>query len=280
MADKPQNIYFLKCNRCGHLNELLTETILFCQKCNRKLENNFIDWQAAHPENTFEDFKQQECTLTSNTEAAEKPDLKKNKNVKFWYLSAFAAIFVASFAIAYFFSGKANDLLKNEKIPKPILQQEWGKKQYGSTGLSLQTPFKLTPFPITLSEATMTIIKKIDSYKYETADGFMVMVICIQYKPQFGVLDLQEAAGNATDEIMNQLSTSNFDFEAGPLQKGDITGVFQKGSFVKNGIEFKFINAMLMKELRFWQVMASYKPDDKNGKEMAERIIDSIEIKE
>jgi len=278
MEDKLENIYFLKCNSCGHLNELRTETILFCKKCNRKLGNNFIDWQAAHPENTFEDFKSQKCVLTS--ESIEKPNVKKDKNTKLWYWSAFAAVFIISFAIAYFFSGKVFDLLKSEKLPEQVIQQEWEKKQYGSSGLSLQVPFKLTTYTITLSEGIMTIVKKIDSYKYESADGFMVMVICIQYKPQFGVLDLQEAAGNTTDEIMNQLGTSNFDFEAGPLQKGDISGVFQKGSFIKNGIEFKFINAMLMKELRFWQVMASYKPDDKNGKEMAERIIDSIEIKQ
>ena len=50
-------MYYLKCNNCGHLNKLDNENLLFCGKCNKKLENNFRDWQRKNSESSFEDFK-------------------------------------------------------------------------------------------------------------------------------------------------------------------------------------------------------------------------------
>lgn len=52
---------FLKCNKCGHLNEVKSEYLVFCQKCNRKLENNFQDWKVKNPDKTFDDFKELIC---------------------------------------------------------------------------------------------------------------------------------------------------------------------------------------------------------------------------
>lgn len=48
--------YYLKCTNCSHLNLLKTQYLVFCEKCNLKLKNNFSDWEKIHPDKNYNFF--------------------------------------------------------------------------------------------------------------------------------------------------------------------------------------------------------------------------------
>ena len=65
-------MHYLKCTKCGHFNEVKTEYLIFCTNCNKKLENNFAEWNRKYPEKSFDDFKHETCT----TQIEEIPQIK------------------------------------------------------------------------------------------------------------------------------------------------------------------------------------------------------------
>ena len=48
---------FLKCKNCGYENPINSEYLTFCGHCNKKLENNFREWQLSHSDKSFEDYQ-------------------------------------------------------------------------------------------------------------------------------------------------------------------------------------------------------------------------------
>ncbi len=103
---------YLKCNSCGHLNTLKTKYQIFCTDCNKKLENNFSDWNRVHPDKNFEDYKKTECISEEdiNNAKASKNSKAKKKGLKYWirFAATIAAISIAThfidFSVASIFS--------------------------------------------------------------------------------------------------------------------------------------------------------------------------------
>ncbi len=94
-------MYFLKCNKCGHFNEVKTDYLTFCSSCGKKLDNNFADWQVMNPDKTAEDFRRLVCISEEemrNNSVVEAP--KKKINLKYWI--AFAVAFAIFYAIGKF----------------------------------------------------------------------------------------------------------------------------------------------------------------------------------
>jgi hypothetical protein len=87
-------MYFLKCNKCGHLNPVKTEYMTFCSFCSKKLDNNYFDWIKVNPDKTFDDFKQIICTseLSDTPKSLSK---SKTKSLKYWIGFALVAILAA-----------------------------------------------------------------------------------------------------------------------------------------------------------------------------------------
>lgn len=102
---------YLKCNSCGHLNEIRTEYQTFCVSCKKKLENNFPDWIRMNPEKTFEDFKHLICISEKEMNKANThTKVKKPKGLKYWI--GFAVVF-AIFSVIGQYGGKAISELFN-----------------------------------------------------------------------------------------------------------------------------------------------------------------------
>ena len=55
-------MYFLKCSKCGHFNEVKTEYMVFCSNCHKKLDNNYSDWFKQNPDKSFDTYKQLICS--------------------------------------------------------------------------------------------------------------------------------------------------------------------------------------------------------------------------
>jgi len=94
-------MYFLKCSKCGHFNEVKTDYLMFCSNCNKKLDNNYTDWQIVNPDKSIDDFKKLICISEEDIQKAsikEKPS--KPKGLKYWI--AFAVAFAVFYAIGQF----------------------------------------------------------------------------------------------------------------------------------------------------------------------------------
>ena len=73
-------MHFLKCNNCGHLNELKTEYLSFCSNCNKKLENNYANWHIRNPEKTLGDYKQLICISEDDIQNSNQKTKSKKPN--------------------------------------------------------------------------------------------------------------------------------------------------------------------------------------------------------
>lgn len=113
-------MHYLECQNCGHFNELKTEYLTFCKKCNKVLKNNFADWKKANPEKSFEDFKQIICTTGPVAHSNEKPDKKKSKGLKFWI--GFTVTFAVFYAIGQLGGEKLVSLIKRPAFDKALME--------------------------------------------------------------------------------------------------------------------------------------------------------------
>ena len=268
-------MYYLKCNNCGHLNKLDNENLLFCGKCNKKLENNFRDWQRKNSESSFEDFKKLVCI--SEQEIPSQPDTKKKpKSLKYWI--GFAVAFVIFYAIGQIGGEKLVSIFKSEKTSKEVLSQEWITETYGDFGLVAETPVIMTKMEVELPPQVQEVIENMNMFEYNSAKGFKVFISTIKYKPIIQEADLQGAATGSANEMRMQKGVTDFDYMEEAIVLNEIPGIKQTGSYKMNGTSVEFLNTVYLKGLNLWQVMAAYPIDDEVGKIAAKRVIESVKI--
>lgn len=77
-------MYFLKCDKCGHLNEVKTEYMTFCSNCHKKLNNNFSDWIRLNSDKSFDNYKQLVCVNETEDSPKSNSNTTKPKSLKFW----------------------------------------------------------------------------------------------------------------------------------------------------------------------------------------------------
>jgi hypothetical protein len=270
-------MYYLKCNNCGHLNEVKTEYLSFCANCNKKLENNFSDWHRKFPEKSFEDYKRLICISEDKIhEVVYKPKPKSVKGLKYGIVFA---VFVAIFYAIGQFGGEALvKFIKSEKTSKEVLSQKWVKETYGIYGLTVETPVLLNKSDLAVPDRIQQMIDRIDTYDYTTAKGFKIIINSAKYKPVIAEASLQGAANGTVNEMKMQKGVTDFNYAEEYITKDEIPGFIQKGTYKFNGIGIEFINAGFAFGLNLWQVSVIYQSDDEIGRIAAKRVIDSIEI--
>jgi len=269
-------MHFLKCNNCGFLNEVKTEYLVFCQKCNKKLANNFREWQVRNPEKTLDDFKALICV--SDAEVNSNPVVKKSRPRSLRYWIGFGITLTIATIIGQLFGDKLVELIKFGKTSKNVMEQEWISEKYGRDGLTVETPYKLNPFQLPMPENVEALIDNCSSYMYETKNGLMIMINSVRYKPQVGTFDLQGAANGTVAEMKMQPGVSDFEYTEDYAYKEEIPGFFQKGTFIQGKVKMGFINSGFSKGLVFYQITVGYRDDDKIARQIAERVIASIKI--
>lgn len=70
-------MYYLKCEHCGHLNEIKSEYLVFCAGCNKKIENNYTAWSRKNAGKTLDDFKKLVCITDEQAALLKKDSTKK-----------------------------------------------------------------------------------------------------------------------------------------------------------------------------------------------------------
>ncbi len=270
-------MYFLKCINCGFLNEVKSEYLVFCSRCNKKLENNYTEWKKENPKKTLEDYQRLVCV--SNVEIQESSVKVKatNPNAK-WYGIGAAFMFVIFLLIGQFGGEYITQIFNYEKTSQEVLEQEWIRQSYGEFGLSLETPVIMTERDLPIPDHVRQMIDVMDVYKYASEEGFQVIITSIQYNQSVGSMSLQGAANGSVAEMQKQPGLSDFDYSEKQVFKGDIPGYEQTGTYKIEGIKVEFINTGFTTGLIYWQVMVVFQAIDEVGRIAAKRVIESIEI--
>lgn len=114
-------MHFLKCNECGHLNEVRTEYLTFCGKCDKKLENNYTNWKKRNPDGLFDEYKKLMCVSEHEVTVAVEPAKKKSpRSAKYWI--GFTVTFAIFYAVGQLGGDKIASLFRKPAYEKAMLQ--------------------------------------------------------------------------------------------------------------------------------------------------------------
>lgn len=272
-------MYYLKCSKCGHLNELKTEYITFCTNCNAKLENNFQSWHKINADRTLDEYKKEVCITAESLISAKHIDnRKKIRKYRMKFLTVFAFSFIALTIAGYFLGIYLVRYFQNEMTSENIFEKKWDIETYGNFGLTLETPYPMTETKVTVPANVKDVIESIETFAYDKKRGFKVTASSVQFKPVVRAVNIQGAANRSVAEIKRQDGVTDLNYTEDIVMISKIKGIKQKGSYKKNHIPFEFITVVLGDGLHLWQVTIIYNQTDMTGKKAAERVIKSLEI--
>ena len=185
---------------------------------------------------------------------------------------------------------KGYDYLKDTVIGHPtkeLVEGEWVYSEYGNPGVKIETPKVLKRIDVTkaLPKETAALIKEMQSFMYGSLlDDFYIILSTTKYK-QETQLDLDKV-GETSLKLYEQqgatniiVKTEDFDTQNGISGKkcyGTMTVIDKmRGKSTKMYYELLVFgqNGGLQ------QITIMHKEDDKFGSQIAERVINSIELK-
>ncbi len=189
--------------------------------------------------------------------------------------------------VAYF---KGYDYLKDTFIGHPtkdLVEGEWIYSEYGNPGVKIETPKVLKRIDVTktLPKETAALIKEMESFMYGSIlDDFYIILNTTKFK-QESELELDKVAETSLQLFEKQgainiiVKTEDFDTQNGISGKkayGTMTVIDKiRGKSTKMYYELLVFgqNGGLQ------QITIMHKEDDKFGSQIAERVINSIELK-
>ena len=167
-------MYYLKCSNCGHLNDARSEYLIFCSNCDKKLQNNYSDWKRRNSEKSFNDFKKLICISDDDIQRTPVKKVHKIRGLKYWI--GFILLFGIAYAVGELWGEAIAKFLRSEITSREVLHSKWIKESYGSYGLTVETPVKLTKGELAIPENVRQLIDQMDTYTYLSAKGFKVMI--------------------------------------------------------------------------------------------------------
>ncbi len=271
---------YIRCTQCGYNNPVKSETILFCENCNKKLQNNFKDWHKIHPDKTFDDFSKQYCISEFDlaVQNLETKSRKGTNKVLLIIAVAVSVILVILGLTAYFVVKKYLDKNLKTQTSQTLLASSWKEFQVGKSALYLHLPFTLTTQDIPLPETAENLIDTMESYAHLSDKGFKVMVSIANYKE--GVeANLEGAVAGSIGEMQKMQSVSDFKWNRADTVIGSLKGVMSVVNFklLTYPMEVKLLTVCDKNIL--YQIFTQYSKDDETGKKASEKIISSATIK-
>lgn len=271
---------YIRCTQCGYNNPVKSETILFCENCSKKLQNNFKDWHKIHPEKTFDDFSKQYCISEFDlaVQNLETKSRKGTNKVLLIVAGAVLAILVILGLTGYFVAKKYLDKNLKTQTPQTLLASSWKEFQVGKSALYLHLPFSLTKQEIPLPETAENLIDTMESYAHLSDNGFKVMVSIAKYKEGIEA-NLEGAVAGSIGEIQKMQGISEFKWNREDTVVGSLKGTMSIVNFklLTYPMEVKLLTVCDRNIL--YQIFTQYSKDDETGKKASEKIISSANIK-
>lgn len=200
-------------------------------------------------------------------------------------------VFVVLFGTAIFFiATKGFDYLKDNLLGHPskeLVEGEWVTSEYGDPGIHIETPKVLTRIDVkkTLPKEAFAVIKDMQTFSYGSIlSNFSVSISTLQYKKETKV-DLKTAV-EATMQIFESQGAKNIIGDQGEFTTREgISGMKGYGTFTilnpldKKSYEMYYETIIFAQDGGLQQINIVQKQGDKYAKEIAERVLQSVELK-
>ena len=204
-------------------------------------------------------------------------------------LSLFLFLLVAT--TTFFIITKGFDYVKDNIIGHPtkeLLEGEWVKSEYGNPGILIETPkvLKRMDAQKTLPKQTMALIKEMQLFQYGSMmDNFYIVVSTNKFKNPVE-LDLSKALEGSLKLIESQggqnIIVKQEDFQT----EGGVEGIKGYGTMdildpISKSSQKAYYEILYFKqEQGLQQIMILHAEGDKYGNEIADRILNSVELKQ
>ncbi|WP_044032357.1 hypothetical protein [Flavobacterium branchiophilum] len=220
----------------------------------------------------------------------QKEKLQRKQKIKRIVISALVAIMLLFVTTIYFIATRGFDYVKDNVIGHPtkeLLDGQWVYSEYGIGNVGLETPKVLQRMDISklIPKEVLAITKDGSMFGYGSLlDSFYVLVTSTAYKQETemdlkkaieGTLQSWQAVG-AQNIVQNQ---EDFQTKQG-VQGVKATGTMEVMDPVSKQKQNTIFEIIVFKENGgFQQVVIVHKGGDMYGNQIANRIIESIEIK-
>lgn len=214
--------------------------------------------------------------------------LKKEKRKKVIIsLGVFFGILMLTVAGLIYFKGF--DYVKDNFIGHPtkeLLESEWVNSEYGNPRVKIETPKVLKRMDISkaMTKQAMTSIKEMQMFGYGSMlDNFYVAVSTTKFKEQT-TIDLDKSIDGSLKAMEQRgaqniiVKTEDFDTQKGISGKkafGTLTAI---DPVLKKSQKMYYESLVFAQDGGLQQIVIMFKEEDKYGSEIAERILNSVEL--
>ncbi|RVU90696.1 BatD family protein [Flavobacterium columnare] len=179
---------------------------------------------------------------------------------------------------------KGIDFIKNGftgPSTKELVHTDWIKSEYGNPGIIIETPEVLTRNDVSkaIPNVAVGIVKSTQMFDYGSlTQGFYMAISSTEFK-QKNNIDLGQALGGMIQTLQNQdcenVVVKQEDFKT----KEGLQGLKGYGSLTKNGEKMIYQILLFSQEGGLQQIMVAFKEGDENGEKIANRMLQSVELK-
>lgn len=265
----------LICDNCNHKNTVISERIVFCKGCNKKLANNYQDWKKTKFNSSFETYVESlddynksipEKTILKDPIQKKKPIFKTSisspsKKSLIFITSIFIQLIVAA-AIIHSNSSVISSITKDSKLSLTsnyLPEVKWGTYAITQT-LSLSLPFELRESESVLPCYMENYISDHKSRKAESSNSFSVTVEKMDFDPIYKIQNADFVSVN--DAYMTSPSVDILKEEGLYIMIKGYKTYVERGTYIKDGNEYLYENYTLTKGDEGVKVILSYLKND------------------
>ena len=218
-----------------------------------------------------------------------KLQLRKKRNNRI-LISVASILFIVIITTGFFIVTKGFDYVKDNIIGHPskeLLEGEWVESEYGNPSITIQTPkvLKRMDAEKSVPKEAMALIKEMQMFAYGSlTDNFYSLISTVKFKNPTEI-DLSKVLEGAV-KIMENQGAKNILLKQDEYKTNDgIEGLKGFGTMtVVNPISKKenkvYYEILFFKQDQgLQQITILHQENDKYGKEIADRILKSVELK-
>lgn len=212
---------------------------------------------------------------------------KRNKRI---FTTVGLAVGIVFGLVIFFIVTKGFDYVKDNIIGHPskeLLEAEWVLSEYGNPAILVETPKVLKRIDISkqLPKEGLALIKEMQSFAYGSfTDNFYIMVSTVSYK-QDAELDLSKAIEGSIKMIEMQggqnmiVKQEEFDTKQGIKGRKGFGSFASINPITKTSTKLYYEIILFAQNGGLQQIMILHKEGDKYANEIADKIMNSVELK-
>jgi len=282
----------LICDNCQHKNTVNSERIVFCKNCDKKLENNYLDWKKTKFNSSFETYvgelneyneNLQENIILKDPIQKKKPLFKSSisspsKTSLIFIASVFIQILIAAIIMqsnenSVTTVGRKTAYQATSISSNYLSDVKWGTYPITQT-LSLSLPFELKETSSILPVYMENYISNHKSTKAESSNSFSVTIEQMDFDEYYKIPDADLIAVN--DAYMKSPGVELLKDEALRTEINGYKTFVEHGSYMKDGNEYLYENYTLTKGSEGVKIILSYLKHDKLLSKYADIVTKSL----